>query len=218
MGRRLRVRTCEAAAQEDPRPHDDVKYRRDADYKPSNAPNRTRTAENADMELKIQASTTMAGAPTPRVNACVSFRTLLYTTIHSHTITTVFVQFSEPQLVETAASLRRSCVSLRAAEQVLGLKGGSARSKVGPARPAAHYIRSACCTDVSQLKQRPAGPARVELGSPCRRCARCAPGVRCAATDRCWASDDPACWISYNVTHGYITDCEVVPGDLAGRG
>ena len=55
MGRRLRHRTCEAAAHEDPRRHDNVEYRRYADYKPSTTLNGAGAAENADMELKIKA-------------------------------------------------------------------------------------------------------------------------------------------------------------------
>ena len=54
VGRRLRVHIRDAVAQEDPRWHDDVEYRRDADYKPSNTINSAVTAESAGMELKIQ--------------------------------------------------------------------------------------------------------------------------------------------------------------------
>ena len=72
--------------------------------------------------------------------------------------------------------MRRSAdpVSLSAAEQVLDLKGGSARGEVGPARLAAHRSRSTCDAEVAHCHRR---PARVDICSPCRRCARCAPGV-----------------------------------------
>ena len=63
------------------------------------------------------------------------------------------------------------------AEQELGLKGGSARSEVGPARPVAHRSRSACCAEVAQHQRRPALTARVKAGTSCRRSTRCAPGV-----------------------------------------
>ena len=73
MGRRLCRRSCEAAAHEDPRRNDDVEYRRDANYKPSTTLNGAGAAENADMELKIKALTTMAGAPVPTPRDRVNF-------------------------------------------------------------------------------------------------------------------------------------------------
>ena len=65
MGRRLCRRTCEAAAHEDPRRHDNVEYRRYADYKPSTTLNGAGAAENAGLEHKFTAWITMTGAPTP---------------------------------------------------------------------------------------------------------------------------------------------------------
>jgi len=43
------------------------------DFKPSNTPNGAGTAKNADMELKIKALTTMAGAPVPTPRDRVNF-------------------------------------------------------------------------------------------------------------------------------------------------
>ena len=86
------------------------------------------------------------------------------------------MQCSESQHVEIAASLCRSCVPAHPGART-GLKGGSARSEVGPARPVAHRSRSACCAEVAQHQRRPALTARVKAGTSCRRSTRCAPGV-----------------------------------------
>ena len=72
------------------------------------------------------------------------------------------------------------------------LREGQRAARLVQARPAAHRSRSACCTEVLRCQRR---PARVETCSPCCHCSRCVPGVRGAATDRCWSSDAPACWI-----------------------
>ena len=128
----------------------------------------------------------------------------------------------EPQLVETAASLVPLLCPCAPEEQELGLKGVKARGDIGPARPAAHRSRSACCADVAQRQRR---PARVKEGTSCRRSTRCAPGVRGAETDRCRSSDAPACWILCNATLVFTADREDVPGvraqggwDRAGNG
>ena len=72
-GHSLRSRAREAVAQKDPRRHGGVECHSDVDFKPSNTPNGAGTAKNADMELKIKALTTMAGAPVPTPRDRVNF-------------------------------------------------------------------------------------------------------------------------------------------------
>ena len=72
-GHFLRSRARKAATQKDPRRHGGVECYSDVDFNPSNTPNGAGTAENADMELKINAWYTMAGAPVPTPRDRVNF-------------------------------------------------------------------------------------------------------------------------------------------------